>query len=691
MRLRLSILALALVVTGTARADEGMWTYDNLPLKKMKEKYGFAPDQAWLDHLRLSVVRFPNGTGSFVSKDGLVLTNHHVGRGAINQVSGTGEKNYLEHGFVAKTRAEEIKVPGLALLTLESMENVTAQVNGAVQAGAAEKEALKQRNDALTALIEAENKKTGLQCEPVVLYQGGEYWIYRYKRHTDVRLVMAPEQQIAFFGGDPDNFTYPRHDLDFSLFRVYENDKPYTPPHNLQWTKGGLKDGDLTFVSGNPGSTFRLYTLAQMGLAKDAALPLRIESLKRQVEVLKAFSAKSEANALLVNTQIFGLENTIKALTGQLGGLRDAESMQAVIDREQALRAAVAKDPKLAASTGDSWAKVEAAMKVARDHAKEQVFLNTRNSQLLALALNLVRYADEMPKPSDQRLAEFVEGNRLKATQAALTRPMPTFNRELELALFTDGLTEAKIKLGEDHPFVKAVLGGKSPAEVAKLAVEGSKLEDPAVRKALMEGGAKAVSESTDTMIALAKKIDGMGRMLRKTMDEQVTAVVTEHQGRIARARFAVYGKDAYPDATFTLRLTYGPVSGYPANGTKIQPFTTLAGLYDRAWGWGPTAEHGAWALPKRWQEKQGAVNLSTPLAFSHAVDIVGGNSGSSVVDRKGELVGLIYDGNIESLPGSYFYDGRVNRGVSLDARAILEALDKVYDAKHLAAELKGN
>jgi hypothetical protein len=700
MRHRLPALALLLATAAFARVDEGMWTFDNLPLKKMKEKYGFAPDQAWLDHVRLSAVRFPGGSGSFVSKDGLVLTNHHVGRGWIQRVSGPGEKNYLVNGFVAGSREAEIKVPGLELYTLMSMENVTARVEAAAKASGkgakgarpSAQDALKARQAELTKIVDEEHKKTGLECQPVTLYQGGEFWIYRYKKHTDVRLVMAPEQQVAFFGGDADNFTYPRHDVDFSLFRVYEDGKPYQTPHHLQWTKTGLKNGDLTFVTGHPGNTSRLFTLAQMAYMRDSVLPVRIKAFEEQVAVLKAYGAKSEANMLKVNAQIFSIENTLKALRGHLKGLKDPEQMDLVAKKEKELKAAVAKDPKLAAEAGQSWAKIDAAMQAAKGMVKEQLFLNTRGSQLLANALTIVRLADESAKPADKRLAEFQSDAQIEQMKKRLTMPSQApFDQELEILQFAYGLKEAEAQLGAQHPFVKAALAGRTPEAAAKALVEGSKLSDAAARKALIEGGKAAVAGSDDPMIKLARVLDPLGRAFRKKQEDQFAAVITEHLGRLARARFAVYGKEAYPDATFTLRLTYGPVATYPANGTLTQPFTTLAGLFDRAWGWGPEAEHGWWALPKRWMDKQPGLAMNTPLGFAHAVDIIGGNSGSPVVDKHGELVGLIYDGNIESLPGNYYYDGKVNRGVSLDARAILEVLDKVFEAKDLVTELKGN
>jgi hypothetical protein len=690
---RFVLPALAALILGgapalAARPDEGMWTFDNLPAKKMQAKYGFAPDQAWLDHVRLSALRFPGGSGSFVSKDGLVLTNHHVGRGWIQSVSGPGEKDYIKLGFVAKDRESELKVPGLELNTLMQMDNVTERVAKATASAKDEKAKAKARETELEAIKKEVAAKTGFTPEVVTLYQGGETWIYSYKKHTDVRLVMAPESQIAFFGGDPDNFTYPRHNLDFSLFRVYENGKPYNPPHHLTWTSGGLKAGDMTFVTGHPGSTARLETTAQMKMTRDLAFPLRLKAVDRQIKFLKALGAQDPEKARQVSSQVFSLENTQKAITGYLSGLKNAEAMARIEKAEQELQAKVKKDPKLQAEAGQSWTKIAAAMTTARGYAKDAAYVNTRGSQLLGGALTLVRLAEEEPKADDKRLAEFKETN-LKRLKAQLGNAPRNFNKELEIATFAAGLQEALDELGAGHPFVKAMLGGSNPAEVAKAAVEGSKLMDPAVRKALLEGGKKAVAESKDPMILLAKKLDPIGRELRKKQDD-VSAVVTEHGGRIAKARFAAYGKETYPDATFSLRLSYGAVAGYPANGTQIQPFTTFAGLYDRAWGWGEKAEHGAWALPQRWQDRRGALDLATPFNYVHTMDIIGGNSGSPVVDKKGELVGLVFDGNIESLPGRYYYDERINRAVSVDARSITEALAKVYDAHHLVSEING-
>ncbi|MDE3246926.1 MAG: S46 family peptidase, partial [Acidobacteriota bacterium] len=551
----------------------------------------------------------------------------------IQQVSDK-DHDYVKNGFYAPTREQEIKVPGLILFTLMDMLNVTTRVNGAVKKGATDKDALKARETELDRIVDEMQKKSGLHCEQVDLYQGGEYWIYSYKKHDDVRLVFAPEEQIASFGGDPDNFTFPRHDIDFSIFRVYENGKPYTPPAHLKWTKGGLKAGDLTFVAGHPGSSGRLQTYAQMAATRDTVFPLLLKNFERRIKLLQGYAAQSPEHARQVNTQIFGLQNSFKAVTGYLKGLQDTEAMAKIQKAEKQLRAKAASDPELAYAK-DAWTKIEAAENLVKARYKENLYVNTRNSTLLGTALTLVRMHAEAAKPDEKRLPEFKNARLpLLKMQMGVKRP---FFKELEITEFTDGLKDALEHLGPKHPFMQAMLGGKSPEEVAKAAVEGSALSDPAARKALMDGGQKAVDESKDTMILLAKKLDPIGRKMRKLQEESVNAVVDEQGGRIARARFAVLGKETFPDATFTLRLTYGDVRTYRANGTKVQPFTTLAGLYDRAWGWGPTAERGAWELPPKWVEHQKDVDMATPLDFVHAMDIIGGNSGSPVVDKKGE------------------------------------------------------
>jgi hypothetical protein len=689
MRFRLPILTLTALLAAApcVRADEGMWTFDNLPIQKMKAKYGFAPDQAWLDHVRLSSLRFPGGSGSFISSDGLVITNHHVGRGHIQAVSGK-DHDYVKDGFMALGREQEIRVPGLEVNTLMAMENVTDRVNKAVTPGMADKAALKARQAELGRIQKEVQDRTGLIAEPVTLYQGGEYWIYTFKKHTDVRLVMAPEQQIAFFGGDSDNFTYPRHNLDFSLFRVYENGKPYHPSDHLKWTETGVKAGDLTFVIGNPGSTARLETCAQLAAGRDFLLPERIEGFEKLKAAYVAYAKLSPENARQVSSQIFGAENAIKALNGYLTGLRNPAAMARIDKAEKELQAKVAADPALQAKVGPSWAAIEKALTIQKGLNKEYTTVNARNSALLGFGLTLVRLGDESALPSAQRLPEYADAN-LDAQKKRLMVDRPFFP-SLDIALFTQGLQDAIQDLGAGHPFVKAMLEGKTPAEVAKAAVEGSTLSDPKVRQALLDGGRKAVLESRDPMILLARKLDVLNRAVRKQMEEKVTSVLTEHGGRIALARFKAYGKSVYPDATFTLRLTYGPVASYPANGTHIQPFTTFHGLFDRAAGWGPVAEHGAWALPKRWEQRKAALDLNTPFVFAHAVDIIGGNSGSPVLDKSGDFVGIIFDGNIESLPGRYYYDAEYNRGIAVDARAILEALDKVYDGQAIVKEIKG-
>ena len=691
---RLSLLALLLVLPAL-RAEEGMWTFDNLPLRQLKERYAFEPSRDWLDHVRLSTLTLGGCTGSFVSADGLVLTNHHCTRGSIQRLS-TKERDLVKNGFVALDRSQEIKMPGQTYRTLMAMENITERLAKAVKPGLTEKAAADVRAKELEAIKAELEKKSGLTCDIVNLYQGGETWVYSFKVFKDVRLVAAPEIAVAAFGGDYDNFTYPRHDLDFSLVRVYENDQPYHPSHHLTWSTEGLQAGDLTFVVGHPGRTSRLQTFAQMKYDRDLGIPTGLRSSERLRTILEEYGKRSPEHARQVQTAILGVNNGTKANEGALAGLRDAEAMKRLEGAEKALRAAVAKDPRLEASTGQSWARIEQALKQQAGFLTEAQYVGNARSTTLGQALALVRLAEQLELPVEKRLTEYRTESSVKTLKTRLAGPATgmmglAFTREQETLMFTRGLEDAAKALGPKHPYVAAALGGRQPEAVAKAALEGTKLGEPGVRKALVEGGRKALAESTDPMILLARKLEPSLLGLRKKQDD-VRAIVEEHAARIAKARFAVYGKTLPPDATGSLRITYGAVATYPANGTLMQPFTTYLGLYDRHLGWGgnQARDYTDWMLPQRWLDRMGKLDLKTHLNFSHAVDTTGGNAGSPVVNRKGELVGLLFDGNIEGNAGRYFYDDKVNRSVSVDVRAILESLGKIYDAPHLVAELTG-
>lgn len=694
--MRRTALALLLALP-VLQADEGMWTFDNVPTRQIKAKYGVELSPEWLKHLQLATVRFPGGTGAFVSRDGLVVTNHHVARGAIAQVS-TAARDLVKDGFVAARRADEIPVPGLELMVLVSVKDVTQRVNAAVTPGMSDRDGLLARRNALADLRRTEEAKTGLTCEPVTLYQGGEYWLYRYRKFTDVRLAAAPELQVAAFGGDPDNYTYPRHNLDFSLFRVYENGQPYHPEAFLPFSAQGVAMNELTFISGHPGTTYRQQTHAQMVYARDLGIPFQLKTLARQKAALQALSARSPEARRLAADAIYGLENGTKRLTGQLLGLAKPENLAKVAKGEADLKAAVAANPEWQARVGGSWDKVAQAVQRQAALLRPSMYLGTGRGTLVGRvatlnhALTLVQLAEEVAKPSAQRLSEYSDGN-LTATRARLTAPRPV-HKVLDACLLAAGLQEAREELGADHPMLKAVLGDQTPEAVAQAAVEGTHLDDPAVRKALLEGGTAGLAASTDPMLRLARLLDPFCRAARKQLEEEVTGVITEHGGRIAEARFKAYGRSQYPDATFTLRLGYGPVATYAnGTGTLAQPFTTFMGMYDRHLGWGgngAAAEGGAWTLPERWLTRRSKLNLETPFNFIYACDTVGGNSGSPVVNVKGEFVGINFDSVFEGQGGYYVYDPDTKRAVATDGRAILEALRRIMDAKHLAGELLG-
>ena len=672
-----------LLVAAPVFADEGMWTFDNPPAKQLKEKYGFELTKQWLDKVSLASVRFMDGgSGSFVSPDGLMITNHHVGLGCIQNVS-SAEKDYVKTGFYAPTRGEEAACPGYEVNVLTAMEDVTARVQAAVRPEMPDAAAREARK-AATATLENEcAARTRLRCNVVSLYQGGEYVLYQYKKYTDVRLVFAPEQSMAFFGGDPDNFTFPRHDLDICLMRAYEGGKPVAPASHLRFTAKGVSEGDLVFVSGHPGSTSRQETMARLEYLRDKAMPFRLEMFKRRLAALHAYSALGDEQKRRALDQIFGYENSQKAMGGYYAALLDTKAMARKAEEEKALRAKVAGDPAMASSIGDPWATVAAIQQKLAPRAMDLRLVGFGGSQLLGIAGQIVQYVAEVKKPNEKRYEEYVDAN-LDSLRNELLSPAPV-HTDLEVVTLTDQLQMALDKLGPDHAFVGAALAGRTPAEVARAAVEGTKLQDPAARKALLDGGEAAVAASTDPMIVLARRLDPMARETRKFQEDEVEAPTTRAMEKIAQARWKAYGRTVSPDATFTLRLSYGTVKGFPAEGTDVAPFTTFYGLFDRSLSHGGKAP---WALPARWKERMAAIDGSVPLNFVSTNDIIGGNSGSPVVDRAGDFVGIIFDGNIQSLAWNYYFTDEQGRAVAVDARGILEALRKVYAADGLVREL---
>ncbi len=668
-----------------ALADEGMWQYNNIPVKDLQARYHWAPDKAWLDHLRLASVRFNSGgSGSFVSETGLVLTNHHVGANCIQKIS-TPEHDYVKGGYIAKSAAQEVKCPDLELNVLEGIENVTAQVNAGGKPGMTDAQILEAQKAEQARLEKSCNEKTGLRCNTITLHAGGEYDLYKYKRYTDVRLVAAPEFGIAFFGGDPDNFTYPRWDIDFALFRIYENGKAVRPQHYLKWNSAGPKEDELVLVSGNPGSTSRLDTLAQLEFERDIRYPVQLEFLTRRAKLLHEFSDKSPENARMAGRQLFGVENSLKANLGRQRALEDPKVMAKKAAEEKALRAKVAADPKLSANAG-AWDAIAAAQKAYAQRYKKDAVMSRAlaSSPQMTTARQIVRYVAEMEKPNEKRLEEFRESNR-HSLEFSLFSRAPIYP-SLEKVTIADSFKEMTEKLGAEDAFVKKVLAGKTPEERANDLVDGTKLKDVAFRKKLVEGGGKAVEESDDPMIVLARQTDPELRAIRKWREDNVESVDKTNGALIAKALFALKGKDRYPDATFTLRLAFGPAKPYVENGKKIPFETTWAGMYTHS------EEHGGkppYDLPKSFLDARSKVDPKTPVNFVTTADTTGGNSGSPAVNEKGELVGLLFDGNIQSLGNDIVYSEEEARSVCVHTAAMMETLRKVYDAGAIADEME--
>ncbi|MGH9602588.1 MAG: S46 family peptidase, partial [Terriglobales bacterium] len=638
----LAVSLCALLLTA-AKADEGMWLFNAVPRDKIKDAYGFEPSQEWLDHVRLSSVRFNNGgSGSFVSADGLTFTNHHVASECIHQLS-SENKDLLKSGYYARTRAEEAKCPDLELNVLQDLEDVTARVNAGVKPKMSAAELGQAQRAAMSAIEKDCTASTGLRCDIVTLYAGGAYHLYKYKKYTDVRLVFAPESDIAFFGGDPDNFNFPRYDLDTAFFRVYENDKPATTPHHLKWSKTGVKEGDLIFVSGHPGSTGRLKTMAELEFLRDVHYPFLLKSYQRRIALHKKFAAASAENARIAADNIQSLENSFKAVSGYQAGLNDEWLMGARQAEEDELRAGSNKDLETALK------ETEKAMATHRQIYLPYMFLERTSAagapggfrgELGFLARRLVRTAAERARPNEQRLREYRD-SALPSLEQALFSTAPVY-KSLETAILADSLAEMRDHMGAGSVTIERILKGKDPAEVAREAIASTRLDDVAVRRQFYEGGAKAIEKSEDPLIVLLRNVEREARAARKTYDDEVDSVTRRYGAVIAQARFAAHGTARPPDATFTLRLSYGAVRGYTENNKLVPYFTTLGGTYQHA------AAHGnqpPWQLPESWTKNKRKLLLRTPFNFVSTPDIIGGSSGSPVVDKGGQLVGIIFDG----------------------------------------------
>jgi len=684
-----------LFIAATAFADEGMWLFHNPPLKQLKEKYRFEPSPHWLEHLQKASVRFNSGgSGSFVSASGLCITNHHVGADALQKAS-SEQHNYLKDGFYAKTKAEEIKCADLELNVLMSIEDVTTRVNGAVKNGMSADAAGKARENAIAQIEKESKEKTGLRSDVVTLYQGGVYHLYCYKRYDDVRIVFAPEEQMAFYGGDPDNFEYPRYDLDICIFRVYEDGEPAKIDHYLKWNSSGPNDGELTFVSGSPARTDRQLTVDELADRRDREVPIWLQMFNRREVLLHAWGQRSFENARRARHDLFGDRNNRKRYDGYVAALFDPEIWSAIEGGERKLRDTISRDSKLQATLGayERIRKAQAELaKIATryDYLEQERPITAGYRGPRALYGTLFKYArlltralDERAKPNGDRIAEFRDSAK-ESLELSLFSTEPVYD-DYEILRLTDSLTDFAEKFGGNDSLLKKVLAGKSPRARAIELVSGTKLKDVEVRKNLYGKSAAALRAAHDPMLDLARMIDEPAREAREAHEAQ-EEIKRQAYAEIAKARFAVEGTSTYPDATFTLRLSYGEVMGYEEDGKEIPPFADFAGLYRRA------AEHDnkpPFNLPQRWVDRKSQLNLATKFNFVSDADIIGGNSGSPVVNEANEFVGIIFDGNIQSLVLDCIFSNKQARAVSVDSAAITEALRKIYDAGVLADELE--
>jgi len=689
-KLSIYILILSFVISSvpTVFADEGMWTFDNPPLKQWKERYNFEPSKEWLDNVRLASPKVNNSSAGFVSPNGLIATNHHVAAGYIERVS-SKERDLLKNGFYAKTQAEELKIPDASASVLMSFDNITERVHNAAKTGKTDAEMAAKRSAEMSAIEkECTASSAGLRCEIVSFYSGGEYWLYKNKVYRDVRLVMAPEEQAAFFGGDYDNFVYPRHDLDFTFLRAYENDKPAATPNYFKWSEKGASDGEFVLVSGYPGSTARLLTVAQLTYQRDIGNPLQKKVWELRRKALENYSKKGDEQLRQANSGMRGFANSLKRLEGQQDGLLNPRNFSRKVAEEKDLRDKLVAKPELDKQYAPAWKNIGDAYAKLPAMANRLAFSNISASRLATFAQQIVTHSIEVAKPDNTRYPEFRD-SRLDAFKASLASPAPIY-LDMEEAALTSWLEEGLKVLGANDPFIKAAIGDAEPSEVARRAVRETILKDPAARRALLDGGAAAIAASTDPMVTLARRVEPIVRELRAWNEANITNVETANGTKIAQARFAVYGKTMPPDANSTLRIEYGKVLGYDEDTTLIPYKTTFFGLYDR---WLSFNGKSPFDLPKSLVERRDKIDLSTPLNFVYSADTIGGNSGSPVINRKGELVGLNFDSNNQKLSNRYWYieENEGSRAVGVHSAGIIEALRKVYDADGLVKELMGS
>ena len=671
------------VATAPLHADEGMWTLTDFPRERILRKYEFNASDEWLKKVQLASLRLANGcSGAFVSPQGLVMSNHHCVSECIVEQS-SSQRDLNKNGYYAATLGGELKCSSLELNQLIDIEDVTAKLQG-VTRGVSDGEFGVVLRREISRLETACANSSKLRCDVVTLYHGGKYHLYKYRRFSDVRLVFLPETATARFGGDPDNFNYPRYSLDVSFVRVYENGQPLKSPHYFPVNPVGVTPGELVFATGNPGTTQRLMTVAQLEFLRDVANPEQIVYLAELRGHILEFAKLGAEQRRIATEPLYGVENWYKSLLGQQETLVSRNFLSAKRSSEEALRAQVAQNPDWQKRFGGAWDALARSQDELRKIYKEHTLLEVGrafNSTLFHYARQLVRAAEELPKPSDQRLSEYRDSALPSLTHELLARS--TLYPQLEVLTLTYSLGKLREALGPNHPFVKEVFGPYSPEEIARNLIGSSRLSDVAVRKALWDGGSKAILASTDPMIRFAKAVDAQSRMIRRQYQDNVESVEKKNSELVAQALFAVQGTSVYPDATFSLRVTYGTVRGYKDMGMELSPITLLGGAFERHTGREP------FVLPASWLAAKSRLKGSTPLNFVSALDIVGGNSGSPVLNRDAQVVGTVFDGNLPSLGGTFFYDDTANRAVAVHTSGLFEALRGIYQAHPLVKELQ--